>query len=162
MAISTAVSTASFSVVLAETFAAVGLSTVIPAGVVTVARLAKELSDGATPDTRKTALTTELNALAGTDASGGSIGAVVPIKPVTDVVRAISDSLTTLDLLLPKTAKIHAEFEMSATDSYDVAGTVGMTANVVTLNAGYGMLYSNTSRNKITLDVDFVSVQVAL
>src|SRR4051812_11862687 len=122
--LSAAVSVASFSVVLAETFAAVGLSTVVPAGVVTLARLVKNLTpvSGEAPAARQGRL--EATTKDSVDALKNT-----PAAAVTALIKAISESLPALDLLLPKTAKIHAEFTFEGSEKYQVAaeGSAGGT-----------------------------------
>lgn len=137
MALSTIESVASFSVVLAETFAAVGLSTLMPASFLALAR----------------AGTAGLTALSGNK--------LLPAN-VTSMVTAAAGSLDTIDLLVPKSAKIHAEFEFQGSDQYSVNASVGAMVEVVTIKAGFSYLYSSSSKNKVTLDVDFVSVNYAL
>ncbi|MCX6953849.1 MAG: hypothetical protein NTV51_17000 [Verrucomicrobia bacterium] len=158
MSAATAISVASYSVVLAETFAAVGLSSLIPAGVVTAARVAKNLAaQGSTtpPDALKGNSSEILKALP------------IPTAEIDKLLLAVKDSLPALDLLLPKTAKLHAEFTYEAREQY----TLDYSANgalsyegLVTagVKAGFHALYEEKSTNKITLDVEFVSVHVPL
>ncbi len=155
MAVSAVVSVASFTSVLAETFAAVGLSTIIPAGVVTVARMAKAAAANPGTSTAPSPETAALN-------KAGAAVDLTPAKAMGDLVKVVGESLTSLDLLLPKTAKIHAEFSYQGSDSASVNASVGGMVQVVTVNAGFSAMYSSTSSNKITLDVDFVSVNVIL
>ena len=164
MALSTAVSVASFSVVLAETFAAVSLSTLIPAGVVTMARLAKQFpkqlrdQDGNPVEETPEARAKRQGPL--TEAAGAV--AATPAKAAAALVNAVGESLPSLDLLLPKTAKIRAEFEFEGAERYEASVEVGALVKVVNIAAGYSALYETSSRNKITLEVDFVSVNVPI
>ena len=153
MGVSTVMSAASFSVVLGEVFAAVGLSTTVPAGVVALARMAKALSS--TPDADKAPLT---------DAKAKYTTSLekTPAKPVIDLIDKMSASLDELPMLLPKTAKIHAEFTYEGRDLTEVGASLGAQVEVVSVNAGFSALYESKSTNKITLDVDFVSVNVPL
>lgn len=152
MALSTAISIASFSVVLAEAFAAVGLSTAVPAGVVTLARTAKQVAAGGSPPS------SDVNP--DTIADGFKSG---PAKEFAPLIRAIAPALRDLDLLLPQKAKIHAEFEFEANEglAMSVGGSLSYMS-MVSVSAGYSALYETRSKNKITLDVDFVSVNVTL
>jgi hypothetical protein len=151
--LSTVMSVTSFSVVLAEAFAAVGLSTVVPAAVVTAARLAAQLADDAPADDPKRK---RLNGIIEGLPEGNMAGKTA------DLMKAVAKSLPTLDILLPKTAKIHAEFTYTGTDSLSVSGGVSVPLQVVSVNVGFSELYTTTSSNKITLDVDFVSVNVPI
>lgn len=151
---STVMSAASFSVILAETFAAVGLSTIVPAGVVTLARLAKNLP----ADQNSTGYAAANDAL--TEHSDNLNK--TPAKAVNALVKSISESRPSLDLLLPKTAKIHAEFTFEGSERYSGEAAVGLMIDVVSVKAGASALYETKSTNKITLDVDFVSVNIPL
>ncbi len=166
-----AVSVASFSVVLAETFAAVGLSTVVPAGVVTLARMVKQIAGDPTQSASNGTTAAKddvLHQIAGQDASGttpaklGMPGADTAAK----LVNAMAASLDELNLLLPSSAKIHAEFTFEARERYDVAasGNLGVAAEVavVGISAGFSALYEAKSTNKITLDIDFAPVNIKL
>jgi hypothetical protein len=91
----------------------------------------------------------------------------VPLGPINDMLKAVSESLPSLDLLLPKSAKLHAEFSYEGHEAYemseDIAGDVTYEGLVsVGVRAGYSALYEATSKNRITLDVEFVSVNVIL
>ncbi len=146
MAFSAAVSVASFSVVLAETFAAVGLSTVVPAAAVTLARIAANQSNANDLATK----------LGNTPAAG-----------MTDLIRALPGAMTSLDMLLPKTAKIHAEFAFEGSEAVSGTGAAGGGATIdslaaVSVGVGYSALYQAQSSNKITLDIEFVSVNVPI
>lgn len=149
MSISTVMSAASFSVVLGEMFTAVGLSTTVPAGVITLARMAKALSSA--PESEKTTLSEAQTAFKGSLAK-------TPAATVTDLIDTMSKSLDELQLLLPKTAKIHAEFTYEGRDAMSAVFSGGVQVNLVSVNAGFSALYESKSTNKITLDVDFVSV----
>lgn len=165
MPVAAAVSVASFSVVLAETFAAVGLSSIIPAGVVTLARAVKA----------GTAAADEIfKELAGEDATQGSAETpATPAKPglpaaagIAKLVKAMGASTSSLDLLLPQKAHIHAEFtfEGRESESANVSGNAGgmIELVVVGVSAGYSALYEEKSTNKISMDIDFVSVNVPI
>lgn len=159
MGVSAIMSVVSFSVVLAEVFAAVGLCTIVPAAVVTLARLVKNLprplnDDGSANPARTTAVTARDDFKKELEKTAA--------KDVTALVNSIAESLPTLDLLLAKTAKIHAEFTFEGRDEVKGDVQAGMMIDVVTVKAGASALYENKSTNKITLDVDFVSVNVPL
>lgn len=153
MSISTVMSVTSFSVVLGEMFAAVGLSTTVPAGVITLARLAKALPSNSSANT--TALNNTKNDLS-------QVLDNTPAKTVTALVDKMSVSLDELQLLLPKTAHIHADFTYEGRDAMSAQASVGAMVNVVSVNAGFSALYESKSTNKITLDVDFVNVNIPL
>lgn len=61
-----------------------------------------------------------------------------------------------LHLLVPKTARLHAEFEFQGHESF--AGSASASASVlqvVSVNTGFSALYQTSTKNRITLDVDF-------
>lgn len=147
--VSTAISIASFSVVLAEAFSAVGLSTLIPNTFIATIRAAKAIIDdsSATPAAKDKARA-DLRAAAGLN------------EKLADALIRVVDSSEALDVLLPKTAKIHAEFEFQASERYEYGVEIGAMVEVVTIRAGYSALYETSSKNKITLDVDFAAVNV--
>lgn len=156
MAFSTAVSVASFSVVLAETFGAVMLSTLVPAGLIEVANTAKRVAAGT----------------AGGGGGGGGGPAPAPLDalagaldPVTNVVRSIAGAVaepSDLNLLLPKSATIDAEFEFHGREAYSANVGVGAQVNIVNISAGYSALYETSSRNKVVLHIEFASVAVRI
>ncbi len=142
MAVTAAVSVAAFSVVLAESFAAVAMSSLVPATFVQLARLAKA---GGTA-VANTALVGKL--------PGG-----------TELAAALAEaakSTTDIDVLVPKTARITADFEFEGTESYTVGASAGGAINVVSVAAGFSALYASKSTSKIHLEVDFVSVNYAV
>ncbi len=146
MALSTAVSVAAFSAVLAESFAAVAASTLIPATFLSVARAAKRANS---TDEEKNALGGLLDKLPGASASLGAL-------------KAGAALIDDIDLLVPKTAKIHGEFTFEASERYSADVAVGALVNVVAVAAAYSALYETSSTNKITIDVDFAAVNYTL
>lgn len=146
MAVSTAISVAAFSAVLAESFAAVAASTLIPATFLSVARAAKRAN--ATDDQRN-ALDALLQKLPGANDALGAL-------------KASAAQIDDIDLLVPKTAKIHGEFTFEATERYSADVAVGALVNVVAVAAAYSALYETTSTNRITIDVDFAAVNYTL
>src|SRR5687768_7175290 len=102
MALTTIESVASFSVVLGEAFAAVAMSTLVPATFVTVTRMTKTAVAAAADDAGKAAARN-----AGTDAIG-SLLSHGPAKKALDIVVKTAETSTGIDLLIPKTAQIHA------------------------------------------------------
>ena len=150
MAVSAAVSVASFSAVLAASFAAVAASSLVPATFLSLVRAAKG---------------------AGAGGGGGTGAGQLTSTPTEDAIddllhddklsKALSEagkSLTDIDLLVPKSAKITGDFEFQATDRVSADVSVGAAVKVVTISAGYSALYTSTSKNKIHLEIDFVSV----
>lgn len=152
MAISAITSVASFSVVLAETFAAVGLATLIPNGALVLARLAHAEAAGDND--------------ADPDGFGNTMGTGVleknPLTGLRDLLKKIGASTNAIDLLLPKTARIHAEFEFEGRDAAQAEASIGGFVQMVSISAGYSALYEQRSSNKVTLDVEFAAVNVAL
>ncbi len=147
MAYSTIMSIGSFSVILFEAFTAVGLSSLMPTTAITLARMSKPDDSGAADDT--TEMETSL--------------AKTPVNGLKDLLKNLGKAgPDSLDILMPSTAKIHAEFEFQGRDESRIEGSIGGFVEVVNVNVGFSALYESTSRNKITLDVDFVSVNVPI
>lgn len=159
MALSAAVSVAAFSAVLAESFVAVSASTLVPATFVSLARAIKAKAASGS----------------GGGGSGGGAGpadettAVGPMlskapgaREIVDALKGIGGRLNDIDLLVPKTAKIHGEFTFEASELYAGAVSGGGVVNVVAIAAAYSAMYSASSTNKITLDVDFAAVNYTL
>jgi hypothetical protein len=171
MAVSTVMSVGSFSVVLAEAFAAVGLSTLVPATVVTAARLAKAMTKAQADraaaggdtdliedaDKRYADAKTAFGAIEPTLRSGP-----LPLQDLQPFLNQLADSVPSLDLLLPHDAKIHAEFTFEGRDATEAVAEIGGQISVVSVRAGFSALYEAKSTNKISLDVNFVSVNVPL
>ncbi len=161
MAASAAVSVAAFSVVLAETFAAVGLSSLVPQGFITLARAAKQAA-GADADLTAGDLEEMGSALSAISKSEEPGKSVSPGKAASRVLTTLAKGVDDLDVLLPKNAKIHAEFEFHGSEAFAGEAGVGCAVEVVTVKAGYSGMYAVSSSNKVTLDIEFQSVQVKL
>ncbi len=146
MAFSTAISVGAFSVVLAETFAAVAASTLVPATFLAVVRAAKKAN---APDDEVNAADMLIDRMSG-------------VKETVKAVQTAADSIDEIDLLVPRTAKINAQFAFEASESYAGSAAVGGMVNVVAVAAGYSALYETSSANKITLDVEFAAVNYTL
>jgi hypothetical protein len=142
MAVTAAVSVMAFSAVLAESFAAVAASSLVPSTFVTLTRLAKA-----------GAVSTENASLIKKLPGGTELAASL---------REAATSMTDMDVLVPKTARITADFEFQASEQYSADASLGVAVDVVTVSAGYSALYTSTSTSKIHLEVDFVSVNYAL
>lgn len=150
MAFSTAVSVAAFSVVLTQSFVAVAASTLVPATFLAAARAAR--------------------AAAGAGGGGGSgsttgnalVTSAEGVKEVMEGLRSGVGQLEEIDLLVPKSARIEAEFEFEASEAWSAGASLGGMIQVVTVSAGYSALYQTSTRNKIRLEVDFASVNYRL
>ncbi|WP_439545487.1 hypothetical protein [Sandarakinorhabdus sp.] len=149
MAVSAAVSVGSFSVVLAQSFAAVAASSLVPATFLTLVRAAKGVTTGGGSALASTETTSSINDMLGSDKLS---------KALNEAAKAVTD----IDLLVPKTAKITADFEFEATDAVSASASVGGLVKVVSVSAGFSALYTSTSKNKIHLEVDFVSVNYVI
>ena len=136
-------SVASFSIVLGEAFAAVGLSTLVPNTFIALTKAAK--GGGA--------------AISDVMLTNAKIPGAVEAAAL---MRGAAASLDSMDILLPKDAKIHAEFEFQGSDKMSADVSVGGQVEVVTVKAGFSAMYESKSSNKITLDVNFVTVHVGL
>ncbi|HUQ07942.1 MAG TPA: hypothetical protein VM261_35850 [Kofleriaceae bacterium] len=189
-------SVASFSVVLAESFAAVGLSTIMPNLFIAAAKAAKGVAGGtgSSPE-----LIAKLNALhtklaAGATASDTEVRTAAaavdtafiaagapqsattapatelsamfhgesPVKKAMDMVAKAAHAVDHLDVLVPTKASIDAEFEFHAAEKMTGEAALGAAIEMVTIKAGYSALYEATSRNKVSLHVEFALVGVDL
>lgn len=154
MSASTIENVAAFSIVLGEMFVAVGLSTVAPAAVVTLAKVLKNppaaLAGGGAAPAPGAELTTALGGMPG------------PMANVSAVIKSMASNIDELHLLVPKRAKIFAEFEFKGGDSASGSGGVSVPLQVVSVNAGFTALYSSASSSKITLDIDFELAKFAI
>lgn len=147
MAVSAAVSVASFTVVLTETLTAVAAATLAPAAFLAVARVAHGLA---------------ANESAQATAADGLAGPMAGVNEAVNALKAAARSIESIDLLIPKTAKLHAEFEFQAGEATSLDANVGGFAQMVSINAGYSTLYTASSANKVTLDIDYAVVNYTL
>ncbi len=160
MAVSTAISVASFSAVLAESFAAVMLSTLIPATFVETANTVKRLAQNAADDDGNVPEgAVEDSALSPLDVAGP---VTEPFKSIIRNVAAATAEPSDLNLLLPKSATIDAEFEFHASEAYELSAEVGAQIKLVTVAAGFSALYETSSSNKVSLHVEFESVNLRI
>src|SRR5262249_54450619 len=146
-------SVASFSIVLGEAFAALALSTLVPASFVTITRGAKAaLKAATTPDAAASAQSSAEGAIT------SIVGASSPMnKTLAQVIKGATAD-TGIDLLIPKTAHLHADFEFQGSEAMSVHGEVGGMIEMVTVKAGMSALYTSSSKNRVTIDVDFATV----
>lgn len=158
MSISAVSSVTSFSIVLAETFGAVAMSTLVPNAFIETANTIKllaakaaEAGDNKIDDT-SLANVNPLSAFPGVESVVGA---------VKSIAAATSDP-TDMHILLPKNASIDAEFEFHGRESYQAGATVGGQVQIVTINAGYSALYEAQSSNKVKLHIDFETVAVKI
>ena len=149
MAFSTAVSVGAFSGVLTQSFVAVAASTIVPAVFLTAARAARAAAAAAGNAAGNASGDTTGNALV-TSAPG--------VSEVMEGLRSGIAQVDSIDLLVPKSARIEAEFEFEASEEYSADASLGGMVNVVSVSAGYSALYSTSTRNKIRLEVDFAVV----
>jgi len=152
--ISTIMAAGSFSVILAESFAAVGLSTMIPQMFVGFIRTINKA---------------EAANLAVLDSLGKFFADRMQVKYDTAFLKKLMDDkfLNELDLLIPKDGRIKAEFIYQGTETYtaNMGGSVGATLEgmvVGEVSAAYSALYSATTSNKIELEVNFGLVHYKL
>jgi hypothetical protein len=160
-------SLATYTAVLAESLAAIGLSSLAPSLLATIGKLAKcavEEDDGAlraAAQAQVDNLIRGLGKLAGPTREGSGAPVPSPAEVVGGLFDALSrglHSIEQIDLLVPKTASLETEFEFHASESYGGQASVGGMIQVVTLQAGFHALYEASSRNRIRMKIDFVSV----
>jgi len=161
--LSTAFSVASFSIVLAESFASIGLSTLVPAVFAESASALKQLHAGNTAPT-DAQLESELGKYSSVfDMVGGDKGKSSNPREMADaLLKAVAKSADSIKLLVPNKASLDAEFEFHAAESYKAEAQVGAMIEVVTVKAGFSGLFESSSSNKIKLHVDFAIAEFKL
>jgi hypothetical protein len=172
--VTTAISVLAFTVVLAEAFLAVGLSTLVPAAFVQMARVIRALLKASTQD--NTAIDAALDHLLDVaPILPGMPGPLPPdattaerdarraaLQPYKKAVRELIDSSDKLQLLVPKSANIDAEFSCSGGESYSAnAGAEGVI-QVVGIKAGYSALFEMKSSTSVRLHVEFAPVEFSV
>lgn len=157
MAASTALSVAAFSVVLTETFVAVAASTLVPATFLTFLSAIK-----ADPGADTSANPFDPDRPQDADPQTSLVAAMPGMKELVKAIKAGVAQVDEIDLLVPKTAKIRAEFEFEASEQYAGSFAIGGMVNVIAVAAGYSALFQTATRNKVTLDVDFAVVNYRL
>lgn len=171
----TAITALAFSVVLAEAFAAVGLSTLVPAMFVEVCRLVRAVADGTATSTDYTldkvvdAVFDNLPPLPGMpkplakDASPEEKAAHPQMMKIfKDTVKQYVRNSEAIQLLVPNKASIDADFSCSGGETY--GGNVGMEGvfQVVGVKGGYSALFEMRSAATVRLHVDFAPVEFKL
>jgi hypothetical protein len=158
--ISTAFSIASFSIVLAECFAMVGMSTLIPTGAAVAASTIRHaaLENKQTPPGTTPAQNDPLGQLL---SFGGSI-ASAPVEGIKQVIRTVAHDMDSISLLVPKSASIDAVFKFHANESYSMNAEGGAMIQLVTVKAGYSALFAVETSNEVKLHVDFALVNFDL
>jgi hypothetical protein len=170
----TAISVLAFTVVLAEAFLAVGLSTVVPAAFVEMCRVIRAMMLATTVD--NTAIDLALDHLmevapmlpgmpgplkpGATDADKEARRAA--LKPYKDAVRELVKTSDKLQLLVPKSASIDAEFACSGGETYSANAGLEGVIQVVGVKAGYSALFEMKSSTSVRLHVDFAPVEYSL
>jgi len=164
---------ASFTAVLAESLAAIGLSTIAPALVATLGKQLKCAFESYAADSQATDRNKALEPVRqGLQALNKMITPHkdgLPVDTVLDVIGSVmesmikgSESIEAIDLLVPKTADLDATFEFHANEQYEGEGQVGGMVSMFTIKAGMSALYSCESSNKVSLKLHFESVPVDL
>jgi hypothetical protein len=157
MAVTAATSVLSFSAVLTQTFAAVGMSTLLPAAFVESVRIAKSIAAAG-----------EQNADALVESTLGPVTSLLPDnarEAAANALRSLARSASEpseLNVLLPKTATIDAEFEFHGAESYSAEMGAGAMVQLVSVNAGYSALYTVSSSNRVRLHIEFQTVNVTI
>jgi hypothetical protein len=162
-----------FTAVLAESMAAIGLSSLAPTLLAAIGKVAKCTLEEALPEARQAAqaeldaLLGQVKKLGGAFGTRGEDGLPVPSpgEVVADLMQAIGKGLHSLEeinLLIPAKASLDAEFEFHANESYAGEAAAGAQIQLVTVKAGFSALYSSASSNRVKLHLDFVSVPVDL
>ena len=157
----TAVSIVSFSIVLMEMFASLGLSTLIPATFLALARAARRAGAAATAQN----IIDSSDSFGGKPTSDGTIPQDPPGKIAMGILQQAATAVDAIDLLVPSSATIDADFEFHGHQMESLkasAGTGPALTQLVTIKAGYAALYETSSSNKLKLHVEFRVVNYAL
>jgi hypothetical protein len=167
----TAISALAFSVVLAEAFAAVGLSTLVPAMFVELCRLVRAALAGGTNDldTVVDAVLDNLPPLPGmpkplaADADDGARAVHTQAMAVfKNAIKEYVKRSESIQLLVPNKASIEAEFNCSGGESYSGNAGIEGVFQVVGIKAGYSALFEMRSSATVRLHVDFAPVEFKL
>jgi hypothetical protein len=163
----TAISVLAFTVVLGEAFAAVGLSTLIPAMFVETCRAMKvagpaldALLDENLPILMKALPLPGLPAPTNQGPLSQTEAGKLFIKAIK---RLIEDpNFNKMQLLVPNSAKIDATFACGGCESYGVnAGAEGVI-QVVGIKAGFSAMFELHSSTSVHLEVTFAPVEYTL
>ncbi len=161
-----AITVMAFTVVLAEAFAAVGLSTLAPAMFVQFCRVARAalIGGAANLDTLLTELVQVAPRLPGLPQlpDPNDPGYQDAIQSVKDSIIEMLRSNDKIQLLVPKTATIDAEFSMGGSESASINAGVGGMIKVVNVNAGFSALFELHSSTTVRLHVDFAQAEYTL
>ena len=161
-----------FTVVLAEVFAAVGLSTLIPNVFVQLCRALKLTGDAALTGV---ALDTVLGilvkglalpglpAIPAATADAGTKGAYeAKLQMIKNhLIKAVQDTKK-MQLLVPNKATIDAEFSCSGGESYGYEVGAEGVIEVVGVKGGFSALYEMKSSMTIRMHVEFAPVEYDL
>lgn len=152
-----AISVASYGFVLGGTLAAVTTSSVIPAALVAAAKILKEVAEN--PPTG----TSPPQGLPTAEAQKAADGlfSLIP-SGGGPVLKNAMKSLDSMTLLVPKTAKVEAEFNLEGREVYEGGASVGGQLQAVSVSAGFSALFEQKSGFKVTMTVDFASVDFPL
>jgi hypothetical protein len=163
---------ASFTAVLAESLAAIGLSALMPTLIASVGKQLKcafedFANDPANLEKALAPLREGLGSLNKMLATRDGEG--LPVPSVMDVIESVlssmargSESIEAIDLLVPKSADLDASFEFHGNERYEGEAEVGAMVQLVTVKAGMSALYESTSSSKVSLKLHFESVPVNL
>ncbi|MDB5251685.1 MAG: hypothetical protein JWP27_854 [Flaviaesturariibacter sp.] len=145
-------SVGSYTVILAETFAAVGLASLVPTALIAAAQATKGALIQAPAE----------RAIPGADAIRDNLKDFAAVAKGLDVLGAMAEGMDDFHVLLPKTAHIESTFEFEGSDKVTENVSGGVAVQVVNVNAGFSMMYESKSTNRITMDIDFQSVNIPL
>jgi hypothetical protein len=161
--ISTAFSIASFSIVLAECFAMVGMSTLIPtAAVVAASTLRQAALSETNANPRAADADQKEDTLLGKFLGFGDNIAKAPLNGFKQVLSSVAHDMDSISLLVPKTASIDATFKFHANESESFGAEVGGMIQLVTVKAGMSALFAVETSNEVHLHVDFALVNFNL
>jgi hypothetical protein len=170
----TAFTVLAFTVVLAEMFAAVGLSTVVPAA---FAELVSILKKGSIAGVTLTAaqlsqimavlqkLVPPIPGLPAPPDPSDSDAVTEYNNAIQPVMNAIKGALTSADklqLLAPKAATIDASFECGGSESYAETMGVEGVIQVVGVKAGFSAMFELHSSTTLKLHVEFAPVEYTI
>lgn len=153
-----AISVASYAFVLGGTMAAVTTSSVIPAALVAAAKVLRNLELPPPPSSTGTTVTIPVDEAR---KAADDLFDLIPQGGGAMMKKAFK-SVDSLTLLVPKTARIEADFTLEGREVFEGGVSVGAQLQAVSVSAGYSALFEQKSGFKVKMTIDFATVDFPL
>jgi hypothetical protein len=152
------ISVASYGFVLGGTMAAVTTASVVPAALVAAATILRELAENPPPDgTPRPAGLPD----AETEKAAQGLLDLIPSGGGAVVKKAMK-SIDGITLLVPKTARVQAEFNLEGREEYSGGVSVGGQLQAVSVSAGFSALIEQKSGFKVSMTIDYETAYFSL